>query len=39
MYAALVLLGLTLLVNVAGDFIMRHEFRAAPALAQKETPP
>jgi phosphate transport system permease protein len=39
MYAALVLLGLTLLVNVAGDFIMRYEFRAAPALAQKETPP
>ena len=35
MYAALVLLALTLLVNVAGDLIMRREFRGTPVLAQK----
>jgi phosphate transport system permease protein len=38
MYAALVLLGLTLLVNVAGDLIMRREVRGAAVLAQKGTP-
>ena len=35
MYAALVLLGLTLLVNIAGDLIMRREFRGTPALVEK----
>ena len=38
MYAALVLLGLTLAINVVGDLILQRQFRGGPALAQKVAP-